>query len=67
MSLRDPKPATSVVVVEDDPASADVLQRRLQANGMIVAVGRDGAEGDAADGARPDSAARRPATRRTPA
>jgi response regulator RpfG family c-di-GMP phosphodiesterase len=39
------KPATSVVVVEDDPASADVLQRRLQANGMIVAVGRDGAEG----------------------
>jgi response regulator RpfG family c-di-GMP phosphodiesterase len=39
------KPATSVVVVEDDPASADVLQRRLQANGMTVAVGRDGAEG----------------------
>jgi len=39
------KQATSVVVVEDDPASADVLQRRLQANGMIVAVGRDGAEG----------------------
>jgi response regulator RpfG family c-di-GMP phosphodiesterase len=36
---------TSVVVVEDDPASADVLQRRLQANGMKVAVGRDGAEG----------------------
>ena len=36
---------TSVVVVEDDPASADVLQRRLQANGMKVAVGRDGGEG----------------------
>jgi response regulator RpfG family c-di-GMP phosphodiesterase len=39
------KKATSVVVVEDDPASADVLQRRLQANGMKVVVGRDGAEG----------------------
>jgi len=39
------KPATRVVVVEDDPASADVLQRRLQANGMLVSVGRDGAEG----------------------
>ena len=39
------KPATSVVIVEDDPASADVLQRRLQANGMTVAVGRDGGEG----------------------
>jgi len=37
--------ATSVVIVEDDPASADVLQRRLQANGMKVAVGKDGAEG----------------------
>jgi len=36
---------TSVVVVEDDPASADVLQRRLQANGMKVSVGRDGGEG----------------------
>ena len=36
---------TSVVIVEDDPASADVLQRRLQANGMKVAVGRDGGEG----------------------
>ncbi len=45
MSARDPKPVTCVVVVEDDPASADVLQRRLQANGMTVAVGRDGAEG----------------------
>ena len=47
MSLmnKDGKPATSVVVVEDDPASADVLQRRLQANGMIVNVGRDGGEG----------------------
>jgi len=39
------KPATKVVVIEDDPASADVLQRRLQANGMTVAVGRDGGEG----------------------
>lgn len=39
------KKATSVVIVEDDPASADVLQRRLQANGMKVAVGKDGAEG----------------------
>ncbi len=39
------KKATSVVVVEDDPASADVLQRRLQANGMKVAVGRDGGQG----------------------
>lgn len=36
---------TTVVVVEDDPASADVLQRRLQANGMSVAVGRTGADG----------------------
>jgi response regulator RpfG family c-di-GMP phosphodiesterase len=40
-----PTTPTSVVVVEDDPASADVLQRRLQANGMKVAVGRDGSEG----------------------
>jgi len=39
------KKATSVVVVEDDPASADVLQRRLQANGMKVAGGRDGGQG----------------------
>ncbi|MEP7003735.1 MAG: HD domain-containing phosphohydrolase [Chloroflexota bacterium] len=39
------KPDTSVVVVEDDPASADVLQRRLQANGMSVSVGRTGADG----------------------
>jgi response regulator RpfG family c-di-GMP phosphodiesterase len=39
------KPQTRVVVVEDDPASADVLQRRLQANNMTVAVGRDGGEG----------------------
>jgi len=36
---------TSVVVVEDDPASADVLQRRLQANGMSVSVGRTGGDG----------------------
>ena len=39
------KTETSVVVVEDDPASADVLQRRLQANGMSVSIGRTGAEG----------------------
>src|SRR6266850_143744 len=39
------KPLTRVVVVEDDPASADVLQRRLQANNMTVSVGRDGGEG----------------------
>lgn len=39
------KTDTSVVVVEDDPASADVLQRRLQANGMSVSVGRTGADG----------------------
>ena len=43
--VNNAQPATSVVVVEDDPASADVLQRRLQANGMTVAVGRDGGEG----------------------
>jgi response regulator RpfG family c-di-GMP phosphodiesterase len=34
-----------VVVVEDDQASADVLQRRLQANGMVVAVAYDGKRG----------------------
>jgi response regulator RpfG family c-di-GMP phosphodiesterase len=45
VQVNNAKPITSVVVVEDDPASADVLQRRLQANGMTVAVGRDGAEG----------------------
>jgi len=45
VQVNNAKPATRVVVVEDDPASADVLQRRLQANGMTVAVGRDGAEG----------------------
>lgn len=45
VTANSAKPATSVVVVEDDPASADVLQRRLQANGMTVAVGRDGGEG----------------------
>ena len=39
------KTETNVVVVEDDPASADVLQRRLQANGMTVSVGRTGADG----------------------
>lgn len=36
---------TNVVVVEDDPASADVLQRRLQANGMSVSIGRTGGDG----------------------
>jgi response regulator RpfG family c-di-GMP phosphodiesterase len=44
-AVNTAKPATKVVVVEDDPASADVLQRRLQANGMTVSVGRDGGEG----------------------
>jgi len=39
------KTETNVVVVEDDPASADVLQRRLQANGMSVSVGRTGGDG----------------------
>ena len=42
---KDAKATARVVVVEDDPASADVLQRRLQANGMTVSVGRDGREG----------------------
>lgn len=37
--------ATKIVIVEDDPASADVLKRRLEANGMVVAHGKDGAEG----------------------
>lgn len=45
IQVNNAKPATRVVVVEDDPASADVLQRRLQANGMTVAVGHDGGEG----------------------
>ena len=45
VQANNAKPVTRVVIVEDDPASADVLQRRLQANGMTVAVGRDGAEG----------------------
>ncbi|HEX9269842.1 MAG TPA: HD domain-containing phosphohydrolase [Candidatus Limnocylindria bacterium] len=43
--MSEPRGETSVVVVEDDPASADVLQRRLQANGMSVAIGRTGGEG----------------------
>ncbi len=34
-----------VVVVEDDPASADLLRRRLEANGMRVSVGTNGEEG----------------------
>jgi response regulator RpfG family c-di-GMP phosphodiesterase len=38
-------PTTRVVVVEDDQASADVLQRRLQANGMVVSVAHDGEKG----------------------
>src|SRR2546425_10448417 len=37
--------ATKVVVVEDDPASADALRRRLQANGMHVDVAGDGLGG----------------------
>jgi response regulator RpfG family c-di-GMP phosphodiesterase len=42
---RSDAPATRVVVVEDDQASADVLQRRLQANGMVVSVAHDGRRG----------------------
>ncbi len=45
MPPGSPTTPTKVVIVEDDPASADVLQRRLQANGMKVSVGHDGAEG----------------------
>jgi response regulator RpfG family c-di-GMP phosphodiesterase len=44
-SVRSDAPATRVVVVEDDQASADVLQRRLQANGMVVSVAHDGRRG----------------------
>lgn len=36
---------TKIVIVEDDPASADVLKRRLEANGMVVAHGPTGEEG----------------------
>jgi response regulator RpfG family c-di-GMP phosphodiesterase len=43
--MRSDAPATRVVVVEDDQASADVLQRRLQANGMVVSVAHDGRRG----------------------
>jgi putative two-component system response regulator len=43
--VRSDAPATRVVVVEDDHASADVLQRRLQANGMVVSVAHDGRQG----------------------
>ncbi len=43
--VRSDAPATRVVVVEDDQASADVLQRRLQANGMVVSVAHDGRRG----------------------
>ena len=43
--VRSDAPATRVVVVEDDQASADVLQRRLQANGMVVSVAHDGQHG----------------------
>ena len=42
-AVRSDAPATRVVVVEDDQASADVLQRRLQANGMVVSVALPGA------------------------
>ena len=44
-AVRSDAPATRVVVVEDDQASADVLQRRLQANGMVVSVAHDGQRG----------------------
>jgi response regulator RpfG family c-di-GMP phosphodiesterase len=44
-AARSDAPATRVVVVEDDQASADVLQRRLQANGMVVSVAHDGRRG----------------------
>src|SRR5205814_7603998 len=44
-TVRSDAPATRVVVVEDDQASADVLQRRLQANGMVVSVAHDGRRG----------------------
>ena len=44
-AMRTDSPAPRVVVVEDDQASADVLQRRLQANGMVVSVAHDGRRG----------------------
>ena len=44
-AVRSDAQAVRVVVVEDDHASADVLQRRLQANGMVVSVAHDGREG----------------------
>lgn len=44
-AVRSDAQATRVVVVEDDQASADVLQRRLQANGMVVSVAHDGRRG----------------------
>ena len=44
-SVRSDAPPIRVVVVEDDQASADVLQRRLQANGMVVSVAHDGRQG----------------------
>src|SRR5213593_1445614 len=44
-AVRVDTPGTRVVVVEDDQASADVLQRRLQANGMVVSVAHDGRRG----------------------
>ena len=44
-AIRSDAPAVRVVVVEDDHASADVLQRRLQANGMVVSVAHDGRQG----------------------
>jgi response regulator RpfG family c-di-GMP phosphodiesterase len=45
VAVRAETAATRVVVVEDDQASADVLQRRLQANGMVVSVAHDGRRG----------------------
>jgi response regulator RpfG family c-di-GMP phosphodiesterase len=45
LTARPGAPTTRVVVVEDDHASADVLQRRLQANGMVVSVAHDGRDG----------------------
>src|SRR3981081_4215948 len=44
-AVRSDAPATRVVVVEDDQASADVLQRRLWANGRGVWVAHGGRRG----------------------
>ncbi len=54
-AVRSDAPATRVVVVEDDQASADVLQRRLQANGMVVSGAHDGRRGsELVEELRPD-------------